>query len=225
MITEKKGIVIFSIIKAIITTAILGFAINGVNTIIGITDPLIQKIAFVVVGGICILGTIIYVRGLQKDGFLKSINNLIYFYGLDWKDNAERLTKSWAYSIPPLLVVLGLWVALFCFGTFGLFSLCFSTISGLLFVYISRNECKSLRDRIKYFLYGYVFGIGMIITGLLISFLISRFGIFWIGGLLLIDAGFTGFYTYLDLLDWEQENKVMEERRTARMGTNDKVSP
>jgi len=207
MPTERKEVVIFSIIKAIVTTAILGLAINGVNTILAITDPTIETITFAVIAAVCITGMTIYLFGLWKDKFLKTIRNLIHLYGLNWEENAQRLTRSWAWGGLPALILCGIFAVIYYLGEFGRFGIAFSTVSALSFVYISRNECKTIMDRIKYLLYGFVFGIAMIVTGIITGFLISLFGIFWIGGLILTDAGFTGFYTYLDLLEWERKNK------------------
>jgi hypothetical protein len=213
MQTEKKTIVIFSIIKAVATTAILGLAINGVNNILSITDSHMGLAVIIGMGFLCITGAVIYLFGLWKEGFLKTISNLIHLYGLSWEDNAERLMKSWAWGGIPVLIFCGIFATINYLGTFGGFCLGFSTASAVSFVYISRNECKTIMDRVKYLLYGYVFGVVMIAAGIITGFLISLFGIFWIGGLILMDAVFTGFYTYLDLLDWERENKEREEKK------------
>lgn len=213
--SEKKEIVGLAVVKAIITTAIIGFAINRMDIVLTTTDLFTKVFTSGLIGIICILGTVFYSYNLSKAGFLKTAKQFFYTTGISWGDNTEHLVKSWLES-GTIAAMLGISYLISGEADWGVYPVLVFMCLGILFAYIFRNDCKQTMDYIRYFMYGYFFGIGMVLTGVLITFLVSIFGVFWVGLLITIDAVFTGAYTYLDLLDWEKEqNKRIEAAKIA----------
>lgn len=206
METKAKEITLFASVKAVLTTAILGIALIELQTIFNLDG--IRTIATLsLITCICILAISLYLFELTKKGLLKTTGQIIQLYGLDWLDNTKILLSNWLQSI---VITIAILLNLLGF-VFAPLIILVAVIGGLSFVVLSRNECKTKKDVIKYFIYGYLFGIGSTICGLLITYLISLFGVFWIGGLIITDAVFTGFYTYLDLLEWEHETEMQKK--------------
>jgi hypothetical protein len=210
---EKKEVVGLAVIKAIITTGFIGLAINRLIEVSSTTDYITMILTVGFIGIVSVVGSGIYSHELFKKGILKTPVQFFHTYGINWEDNAGLLLKSWGESgvIGLLLVVSYL---LSTEGQVGIYPIAIAIGFGVLTVYIMRKDCKTPMQYIKFFIYGYLFGIGMVIAGVLIQFLISIFGAFWIGLLIGIDVLFTGAYTYLDLLEWEREqNKNIEDAK------------
>jgi hypothetical protein len=207
MILEKKIVISGSIIKAIATTAIIGMALKGIETISKLNDIGTQAITVSGIIIICILGTILYFKELRNCGAIKSIKQIIQTFDIDWEDSTHHLLVSWLYG--GLIGLLAIQPIFFYYfgNAFELESTAISFCFGIAFAYIMRKDCKIIIDYLKYFAYGALFGIGMIITGITIGILVFTFGLFWIGLLISIDVMFTGIYTYLDLLEWVHETE------------------
>jgi hypothetical protein len=210
---EKKEVIGLAVMKAIITTAIIGFAINRMDIVLTTTDLFTKVFTSGMIGIVCILGTVLYSFNLSKIGFLKTTKQFFYTPGISWGDNVEHLVRSWLES-GMIAAMLGVSYLISGESDWGVYPVLVFLGFGSLFAYIFRNDCKQTMDYLRYFMYGYFFGIGMVLTGVLITFLVTIFGAFWVGLLITIDAVFTGAYTYLDLLDWEKEqNKNITEAK------------
>ena len=208
METKTKTIAIFASGKAVITTAILGIAIVAFQTILNLTRSFSVGIIAMVLC-ICIFATTLYLYELSNKKILKTYNHLVQIYDFNWADNTRLIVSKWAISIVVTIVILLHYIGF----VIAPFIIIIPILFGICFVFLARNECKTLKNMTTYFIYGYLCGIGSVICGMLISYLITIFGVLWIFGLLFTDAVFSGFYTYLDLHEWEHEQQIKAEQQ------------
>ena len=210
---EKRALVIYSVIKAVLTTSLLFGAAIQIAEIIklpyeaGVTTGLIILV-------ISILMTGFYINGLVKKGAIDPKHNylkdFLQTFSSDWNDNVEILFSSWGKSLGIcLFVILNISMAIVV-----TYSIIVAPIGGLAFAYMARRENKP----VMYFGYGYLAGMGSIICGLIITYLTGIFGAVLVWGFILTDAVITGIYTYLDLKEWEHEQNLNIEKAKIKEG-------
>lgn len=210
---DKKEVITLSIIKSVITTAIIGAAVYELFKLLSIGEIIYQEIAFLAIGIICLLGASFYLHKLLLEGKLLSKINLLHLPGLSWETNVGYLLESWFLS-GEIAVEICLSLALMLYNPeLGICVLIVGIGGALLCIYIMRGLCKTTSNYVKYFLIGYALGAALVFSGVLVGFLVSTFSPIWVYGLLLVEVLFAGMYTYLDLLDWknEEEKKVVEK--------------
>lgn len=180
---EKQNLIIFSGIKAAATTALLFGAAIKIAEINELPNMwwIFTVLTIMVVS--C-FGMWFYITGLAKKGAIdfkyNCLKSLIQTFTIDWEDNAGILTKSWIKSS-----IIGI-----CFLVNILliidinYPIIIAPIGGLAFVYMARQENKPT----KYFIMGYIVGMGSLLCGLLIAYLTTMFGPFLVWGFILTDA-------------------------------------
>jgi len=198
---EKHGIVIFSGLKAVITTLILFAAVNGLFSIVKLPQGLLISVTLLIgaTEGILIY---YYLTGLKSRG----ITNFVQTYDIDFEDNTMLLLTSWLKAIGIVGVIIINLILIICVSSAILITL----IGGFAFVYMARDE----NNPIRYFIKGYMCGVGSLVCGLFVTFLISIFGLFPVIVFIILDAIISGIYTYMDLKEWEyKQNKNIENAK------------
>jgi hypothetical protein len=223
MVSEKQDLVIWAAARAIVSTAIIGMAIQGVQTLMNISwsEP---EMCFYIgeVGFICVVGTILYVKDLKSKGLLASPRNYLQIINkeFDGGKQIESLFRGWYWPVfltgfADTAITLGLY-----FGNFGIQASVVALISSAIVAYGWRNDDKE--DKAAHFIHltrGYLFGLAMVIAGIAIGAAVSVFGVWWVSLLIIVDVSFTGFYTYLDLMEWVHEKEAKAKKETTEVTT------
>lgn len=217
----KKTIVVLASIRALVTTSILVMA--GICIVRMIDYPLYYLVVIAAsIVTCCVITGWSYYMDLSGKNIVKSWRDLIQTFELEWSDNIDMILKGWLYGIATAVVI----VVTSILGVFAPLPAVAILLFGVEYSFVARNECKTMKDRLRYFVTGYLYGCGAVICGSLLSILMDRFGAPLVLGAFALDILITGTYVYMDLIQWEYDQKAAaekEKRRLEELATKESV--